>query len=363
MKEWKNKEVIIGLIVIIILGSIALFLLIKRELNYMRPKDNTVQEAVSEEWEESSVMEESMEEEQNQQETQSQQEIMSESSEQASSEVQTEVQSSQSQTTVGIQTLDKETSKELAEKEKQEAELYNILGKEYYTSSVLVERKEDDDQLAELFGYWDAYKLEAVDDLVHLERIQAISDELTGTNKYYYYGSVDSLGRPSGKGLAVYADNTYYCGEWKNGLRHGSGMWMQVAIYDETNKNQNLGIVEHMYNGQWSKDLPNGQGQEHFSYDYTVLNQKEECIANVIGNFKDGYYDGKMYIMTVNNQGATTDWEGTCKKGVWQPLGPAGYLGKERVWECTEDNEEGEDVYYYMFPSQNSKQGIFGMKK
>ena len=198
-----------------------------------------------------------------------------------------------------------------------------------------------------------------------MERLQKISEELKGTRNFYYYGSVDRLGRPSGKGLAVYADNTYYCGEWKEGLRHGKGMWLEVAIYTEDNKNYNLGVIEHSYNGQWSKDLPNGEGQEHFSYDYNVLKKEymngDKCIANVIGEFKDGYYNGEMYIMTVDAAGNTTDWSGICKGGVWEPIiaGPT----TDSVWESYERDSSGNPMFYYLFPKDNKNYGIMGLKK
>lgn len=44
MKEWKDKEVIIGLIIIIILGAIALFLLIRREVNISKKEPIILEE-------------------------------------------------------------------------------------------------------------------------------------------------------------------------------------------------------------------------------------------------------------------------------------------------------------------------------
>ena len=43
----------------------------------------------------------------------------------------------------------------------------------------------------------------------------------------------------------------------------------------EENQDKNLGVIEHSYSGEWSRDLPNGQGQEHFSYDYSVLKEED----------------------------------------------------------------------------------------
>lgn len=352
MKDWKNikdKEVIVGLIVIIILGSIALGLLIKREIGYQKEK-YVVAGATNEE-----NMKELVQEEQE----------LELEVEESSVEVVTEDVVVEETALTNVQIVTAENAKTTAEEKKEEVSLYDILGEEKYKAATLTERKQEDDQLKELYEYWDAYKLDAVADLVRLERLQKISKELDGTHKFYYYGSVDRIGRPSGKGLAVYEDNTYYFGEWKEGLRHGKGMWLQVAIYTEDNKNKNLGVIEHSYNGQWSKDLPNGEGQEHFSYDYNVLSADAikdiECIANVIGGFKDGYYHGEMYVMSVNELGNTTDWSGVCNNGVWEPIMKGNTT--DAVWESYEKDAEGNIEYHYVYPQDNQNYGIIGLKK
>ncbi|MBQ9990695.1 MAG: hypothetical protein IJP31_07120 [Lachnospiraceae bacterium] len=350
MKELKNKEVIIGLVVIIILGIIAILLLVRRELKE-HPKiqqpatENTVESDVQEGWYQEEASEEAVLEEQAEA-------VQEESAE----EEKAEEGSEEEKVVQNVLKVENAQSNPSSNKD-----LYSILGKENYQAAVLVERKTDDGQLKELFEFWDAYKMESVGDLIRLDRIREISATLNGTNKYYYYGSVDSLGRPSGRGLAVYGNNTYYCGEWKEGLRSGQGMWLQIAIYDEANKNLNQGIVEHMYNGKWSKDLPNGQGQEHFSFDYEVLEVEDKIIANVIGDFKDGYYHGDMYIMTTDSKGNTKEWNGVCKNGVWDTL-LEGSLTKG-VWRSTEMNSERHYDYHFMFPADNTDQGVYGLKK
>ena len=267
MRDWKNlkdKEVIVGLIVIIILGSIALFLLIKREVDYHKEIPIVTEEVL----EEVSETEEMLQVEESQ--------VTEPTSATEAEVVKEETREEEEKTGLtNVQIVVETSGQVVPEKNVENVGLYDVLGAEKYQASILTERKQEDDQLKELFEYWDAYKLDAVADLVRLERLQKVSKELEGTNKYYYYGSVDRLGRPSGKGLAVYADNTYYCGEWKEGLRHGKGMWMQVVIYTEENKAMNRGVIEHSYNGQWSKDLPNGEGQEHFSYDYDFLSSED----------------------------------------------------------------------------------------
>ncbi len=343
MKDWKNKEVIGGLVVIILLGAVALFLLVRREM-----RDSSAKSEVALENTQNGGS--PLEQPQTVTETENQPleaEPKTEPNEPAQSKAEENL----------LQVEPAKAGEAVAEKQ----QLYRILGEEKYRPATMIERREEDGQLKELFEYWDAYKLEAVDDLVHLERVKAISAQLDGTNNFYYYGGVDSLGRPSGSGLAVYGNNTYYCGEWKEGLRSGDGMWLQVAIYEEDNAELNLGVVEHLYNGRWSRDLPNGQGQEHFSYDYGILNQKGRTIANVIGEFKDGYYNGEMYVMTTDNSGSTSDWNGTCKKGVWDIVMEGSTT--KGIWRSTEENEHREYAYHYIFPEENVNQGIYGLKK
>lgn len=314
LRKTKNAEIVIGLIIIIILAVIALVLLVKRELSYRREK-TIVQET------EIALSHMSMPEE---------------------------------------KTEEYEEIEDIAP-----LPLYQIFGGEKYKPASLTERKQEDHQLKELFEYWDAYKLDAVEELVRLERLQAISTELAGKNKFYYYGSVDALGRPSGKGLAVYENNAYYCGEWKDGLRHGKGMWLEVAIYTEENRDKNLGAIEHIYNGEWSRDLPNGEGHEHFSYDYSVLKEDDvknnECISNVIGGFKDGYYHGEMYVITTDATGNIKEWSATCDRGVWVPILKGNTT--DAVFEDYQKDENGNPKYHYMFPEDNKFYGVIGLKK
>lgn len=359
MKEWKNKDVIAGLIVIIVLGLIALFLLVRREMGTLPAKETELLQTVEEEEVSQTALDEVLEE------TLVEEIPVEESSTQNETEIEenTIVETEEMQVSEGVSVVTNKIPGYATAKGKGQQQLYAALGKETYTPATLTDRKKEDGQLKELYEYWENYKLNAVGDLIRLERLQEISAELSGTNKFYYYGSVDRLGRPSGKGVAVYADNTYYYGDWKDGLRHGNGMWLEVAIYTEDSEKENLGVVEHSYNGQWSKDFPNGEGQEHFTYDYEILDEdfsnENKVIANVIGNFKNGYYHGEMYIMTTDAKGDTLDWTGNCQNGVWDVI----MEGKttDAVWENYDDTKE--ERYHYLFPSENKNWGIIGLKK
>lgn len=363
MKDWKtfkDKEVVIGLIIIIILGAIALTLLIRREVQHQ--KNNAIVWETKEEVV-VGISEEKIEEVA--ENTQNMENQTIKGKDDLEKETETENEQDEEVILSSVQIVTQEATKKTSKEQKKEVSLYGILGNERYAPCYLTDRKQDDGQLKELFEYWDAYKLDAVAELIRLERMQKISEELESTDKFYYYGEVDRLGRPNGKGLAVYEDNTYYCGEWRDGLRHGKGMWLEVAIYTEENSEYNLGVIEHSYSGQWSKDLPNGEGQEHFSYDFGLLKQENmkdgKCITNVIGGFKDGYYNGEMYIMTIDSAGRSIDWYGTCEGGVWETIKEGNTT--DAVWESNEKDSGGNQLFHYLLPKENQNYGIMGLKK
>lgn len=217
-------------------------------------------------------------------------------------------------------------------------------------------------QLEEIYYYWMDYKLDAVDDLIHLPRVRTITNELKGSNDFYYYGSKDSKGNPSGSGLAVYADNTYYCGEWKDGKRHGKGMLWKIFPDKAGTVNGVPGVLTHSYNGVWANDYPNGEGQEHFDYDYSLIDG-EYVITNVIGNFKDGYYDGELYIMTEQGENSYIEWQAEADRGVFKHCSQTpNILGKYQVWERTKLTEDDNENYRLMFDKDNKGFGIYGLK-
>lgn len=236
-----------------------------------------------------------------------------------------------------------------------------------YTAGQPLSWSEDTYQLPELYACWDAYELDAVTDLINLERVKKITNSLKKSNDFYYYGDTDRDGNPEGKGLAVYADNTYYFGSWKKGLRSGEGMWIRLFPDKNGVVNGITGVTWHQYSGMWSNDYPNGQGQENIQYDPEVLdvNKEDYVIQNAIGGFKNGFYDGEMYIMVNDGDGTTTDWYGTAKEGVFTYIGDKkGYAGKRAIWKAGDGYDTGEeDNCRWILPKENSDYGIAGLKK
>ncbi|MBQ0027576.1 MAG: hypothetical protein KBS96_03130 [Lachnospiraceae bacterium] len=235
-----------------------------------------------------------------------------------------------------------------------------------YIPGKMLKNKSDDSQMKEICSYWEEYHLEAVWDLLNLPRVRALTTELKKTDDFYYCGSVNSEGLPEGRGLAIYARDTYYYGDWKNGLRDGKGMWVRLFIDKTGIVNGVSGVKEHQYSGEWKEDYPFGEGQETFIYDYPET-EDEYIIRNAIGRFKDGYYNGKMYIITQDKENAdsTTDWYGNAQMGSFTFLNDKkNSIGKRAIWEIGEGFEtEEQDGCRWIMPRDNMDFGIAGLKR
>ncbi|MBQ9512665.1 MAG: hypothetical protein IJR58_05685 [Lachnospiraceae bacterium] len=193
---------------------------------------------------------------------------------------------------------------------------------------------DSDVELETMLTYWSDANLPAVRDLVALPRYEAISATLAGTKDYYYYGARNALGQPEGKGVAVYANNQYYYGDFVAGKRQGKGEWLQrYPVYN------NYVVIEHYYTGEWAADMPNGKGQDHYEYNENKMDDSHQYLLNAIGTFKDGYYDGEMYIMIEEENGSYTEWIGNCTEGTFEVLGDPDPSGGFPVLHAYEDKD------------------------
>jgi len=340
MKELKNKEIIIGLIALIILSIVAIALILRREF----PED--------ERWVKSEPI------------TVEEISITDESDKDEKTEEKAEMPTIHENLGITEETTD--ASAVVSDNEKAEIALFaeHRVG-EYHPEPVLKEYTGDEMwQLEEIYYYWDEYKLDAVEDLIRLPRVRTLTNELSGTDFFYYYGSTDNKGNPEGKGIAVYADNAYYFGGWKNGKRSGTGMYWKIYPDKPGMLNGVPGVTEHVYNGKWLNDYPNGEGQEHIGYDCDIMDG-EYIIANVIGNFEDGYYDGELYIMEIIDEEESVDWEATANRGVFEYYGDTvSASGRRRVWERMKLSKSHTQINHaWMFEEENVGFGIYGLKK
>lgn len=340
MKELKNKEIIIGLLALIVLSIVAIVLILRREF----PQE--------ERW------------------------VKTESNEVAEANVdiepavaaQDEVKAEDAADTVNLGIIEETADKPVVVSNTDKAEVALFAEHEvgeYHPQPVMKKYTGDEMwQLEEIYHYWDEYKLGAVEDLIRLPRVRTLTNELSGTASFYYYGDTDSKGIPNGKGIAVYADNAYYFGGWKEGKRSGKGMYWKIYPDKTGMLNGVAGVTEHIYNGDWLNDYPNGEGQEHISYDCDVMDG-EYVINNVIGNFKDGYYDGELYIMEIEDDEHTIDWEATANSGTFEYYGDTkSAMGRRKVWKRMKESDKyGEDNFAWLYEEENTGFGVYGLKK
>lgn len=208
--------------------------------------------------------------------------------------------------------------------------------------------------LDEALPYFADNNQDAIWDLAHLKRYVKLSAQLENTNSYYYNGDVDSEGKPHGKGLAIYEDNSYYYGDWVNGVRSGEGTWFKFYIGKKNKTNAMGKYMAHSYAGAWTDDLPNGQGAEHYDVDISKLKVRERILQNVVGNFTGGLYDGEMYANTVDYTGNVEEWSGVTSKGVFTLWRDMSAIGECSVWRKNDDPSLCMDID----KSENKNQGI-----
>lgn len=208
--------------------------------------------------------------------------------------------------------------------------------------------------LKEMAPYFKDNNLDAVWDLAHLKRYVKLSQGLKGEGKYYYQGDVDAKGLPDGEGLAIYEKNTYYYGSWSHGKREGNGRWYRFYINESDKITKNKRYQAHSYAGEWSNDLPNGEGAEHYDIDITKFDPYERVIQNVVGNFTDGLYDGYMFANSVDYVGLVEEWYGTAKMGVFQSWEDISSIGEYYAWQ----NRDDDKLYITIIKSDNKNQGM-----
>lgn len=208
--------------------------------------------------------------------------------------------------------------------------------------------------LNEALPYFADNNQDAIWDLAHLKRYVKLSSSLEGTNQYYYAGDVDGSGRPNGKGLAIYEDNSYYYGDWSGGVRSGQGTWYRFYITEKSKRNAMGKYMAHSYAGEWANDLPNGQGAEHYDVDISKLQVRERIMQNVVGGFQSGLYDGELYGYTVDYTGTVEEWDAVASTGVFNLWRDMSAIGECSVWRNKDDYSLCLDID----KSENKNQGI-----
>lgn len=238
-------------------------------------------------------------------------------------------------------------------------------------------KKTNVEMLAEMMDYWARENVEAVQDLGGLGHYRKMSASLDKPGSFYYYGERDDQNRPDGMGIAVYGGDQYYYGSWKAGMRDGEGMWLrmyyegcsvpagvntllnpmpvQTSVFgQESVVRPDPALICHSYRGNWSANLPNGEGHEQFEIDREKIAEGSRYFQNIMGNFKGGLYDGKMYIMTLDWAGNVQEWNGKASEGTFETL--KGRDQEGRVPIC--QNVLDADSHLWIRPLENRNLGI-----
>lgn len=207
--------------------------------------------------------------------------------------------------------------------------------------------------LKEMEMYMSEGNFEAMDDLAHLDRYLAMSYAYRDTMDYAYYGDLNSDGKPNGKGIAVYADNQYYYGDWVNGVREGEGLWAHYHVHLKTNVSDS--IVFHMYRGGFKNDLPDGEGQDHYEYDERFFQKDRNYITNYIGGFKKGLIDGELTVVSTDINGYIIQYNGIAHNGSLEYISESRDAKKRGPVLVDMENP---DNYYWLSDKDNKNIGV-----
>lgn len=214
--------------------------------------------------------------------------------------------------------------------------------------------KTNEEMLMEMSYYWEQGNQEAVDDLANLAWFMKMSDSIKDEDTFYYYGERNAAGQPEGTGIACYAGNAYYYGEWAGGKREGIGKWIRYYVYYDDDVTSDRAYTVHMYMGEWANDMPNGEGQEHYDLDMSKASKNDRYLQNVIGTFQDGLYSGEMYLTTLDPNGNQEEWNGLAEEGIWSPYGAA--TNKKEVPVCRDVDDDNN--YLWILVKNNKDRGI-----
>lgn len=158
-----------------------------------------------------------------------------------------------------------------------------------------------------------AENYEQVNVLVQMAEYQDMLDSLQEDGSYYY-GERDQNGKRDGTGIAVYRGHYgvyFYYGSWSEGERSGQGLAFSPTP----------DILESpygIYTGEWAHDLPNGKGEERYHVIQSELGENSGRYSLYQGFFREGLYDGEIYIEVTWADDGVVSYRGTAENGVWK---------------------------------------------
>lgn len=115
-------------------------------------------------------------------------------------------------------------------------------------------------------------------------------------------------GGTSGTGIGLYVFDDcdcrqWYYGDYKDGKREGSGIWYYVSSHTENGK-----LYKEVYDGQWSKDKPNGSGHQFIALGGKVDTEQKFKVKN-------GLFYGTYKIKETLEDGTVVTGTYKLKKG------------------------------------------------
>ncbi len=164
--------------------------------------------------------------------------------------------------------------------------------------------------LSKVMAAFDAGDMDDVKELLRSDEVKDLVDEIVNDDTSYYYGAKDENGNRKGKGIALYLDGYFYCGNFDNNKRSGEGIWMR-AVYAESSA-----IGSYIFKGNWENDLPNGSGEATSNFYKDKISATEMVKQVIKGEYKNGLENGKMSLSGSTKGGSAVQYTYTSEDGI-----------------------------------------------
>jgi len=143
-----------------------------------------------------------------------------------------------------------------------------------------------------------------------------------------------------GCGFYFLDDAVYvYLGSFDGQLRAGEGIWLNV---------ESTGSWYYAFIGEWSKDMPNGRGEEIIVYDESRIEKEEDydyaLKITTTGTFSNGLANGAVNKRWAMDDGHTHNWNLTAENGHYKVVGNTDWSDAV-VGFCTECDADLTDEF------------------
>jgi len=158
---------------------------------------------------------------------------------------------------------------------------------ELYEEASLLKQEEDESQriLSEMYQAMVEFDINKTKELMNLSFFQ----EKIAIKSPIYYGVVGEENISEGYGMIIYDGASVYCGNIKNGMKDGAGVYLVI-----TDPDADMGY--YYYQGKWSNDKPNGLGKtEEETTQIDDAGGKHSYLVVTNGGFINGYESGTLH--------------------------------------------------------------------